>query len=31
MSEIKENIEKANIFTIFARNLKEILSGNLKF
>ena len=28
---VKENIEKANIFTIFARNLKEILSGNLKF
>lgn len=28
---IKEDIDKANIFTIFLRNLKSILSGNLKF
>lgn len=28
---VKEDIEKANIFTIFVRNLKEILSGNLIF
>lgn len=28
---VKENIEKANIFIIFLRNLKEILSGNLIF
>lgn len=28
---VKEDIEKANIFTIFLRNLKEILSGNLSF
>lgn len=28
---VKENVDKANIFTIFLRNLKEILSGSLKF
>lgn len=28
---IKEDIGKANIFTIFLRNLKETLSGNLEF
>ena len=28
---IKENIDKANIFTIFLRNLKEIIKGSLIF
>lgn len=28
---IKEDIDKANIVTIYLRNLKEIVSGNLKF
>lgn len=28
---IKEDIDKANIITIYLRNLKEIVSGNLKF
>jgi len=28
---VKEDINKANIFTIFVRNLKNILSGNLMF
>ncbi len=28
---VKEDIDKANIFTIFARNLKEVLSGSLNF
>ena len=28
---VKEDIAKANILTIYLRNLKEIISGNLKF
>lgn len=28
---VKEDIDKANILTIFARNIKEVLSGNLNF
>ena len=28
---VKEDIDKANIFIIFLRNLKEVLSGSLKF
>jgi len=28
---VEEDIEKANIFTVFVRNLSEILSGSLKF
>lgn len=28
---IKEDIDKANIITIYLRNLKELVSGNLKF
>lgn len=28
---VKDDIKKANILTIFTRNLKEIFSGNLKF
>ena len=28
---VKEDISKANILTIYLRNLKEIISGNLKF
>lgn len=28
---VKENVEKANIFTIFVRNLSEVLSGRIKF
>ena len=27
---VKEDIAKANILTIYLRNLKEIISGNLK-
>lgn len=27
---VKEDISKANILTIYLRNLKEIISGNLK-
>ena len=28
---VKENIEKANIFTVYLRNLKEAVGGDLKF
>ena len=28
---VKENIEKANIFTVYLRNLKEVVGGDLKF
>lgn len=28
---VKENIEKANIFTVYLRNLKEVIGGDLKF
>lgn len=28
---VKENVEKASIFTIFIRDIKKILSGSLKF
>ena len=28
---VKKNIEKANIFTVYLRNLKEVIGGDLKF